>query len=464
MAKVLLIQSAFMYKHHTHLQPLGIMFVASAIRSKGHDVRIVDMKVENIGVAETIRRVGEFKPDVLGITAMTYESDCMHALATQARKTMPDMPVVVGGAHAANMPDETLLKGKDINYVVIGEGEQTFTELLEVLENGGDVHGVKGIAFRDNGEVVRTEPRPYIEDLDAWPFPAWDLIPVKKYFDIPRGGIIFHYKEFMTVFSSRSCPYQCIYCHRNLGKVYRARKPERVVDEIEILVKDYGIREIEFMDDMFNLSKERVQHICQAIGERGLDIKMTFPNGMRADLLDVKTLKALKAAGMYRTMLAIESGSPRMQKLMKKNVKLEKAKEIIEEAVKLGIMTHGAFMLGFPTETADEMRMTIDFARRSKFHTAAFYRVLPFPGSELYEMVKKEKPDMEVTPERFEYHSSDINLSRVSEEMVTGFRKRAYLQFYLNPIRLFRILFRLPNKMYLVPRLIKMFINRALEQ
>jgi radical SAM superfamily enzyme YgiQ (UPF0313 family) len=464
LAKVLLIQSAFMYKHHTHLQPLGIMFVASAIRSKGHEVRIVDMKVENIGVSETMRRVGDFKPDVLGITAMTYESDCMHALAEQARETMPEMPVVVGGAHAANMPDETLLKGKGIDYVVIGEGEQTFTELLEALENGGDVRGVKGLAFRDNGKVVRTDPRPYIEDLDAWPFPAWDLIPVEKYFDIPRGGIIFHYKEFMTVFSSRSCPYQCIYCHRNLGKAYRARKPERVVDEIETLVRDYGIREIEFMDDMFNLSKERVQHICQAIGDRGLDIKMTFPNGMRADLLDVETLKALKAAGMYRTMLAIESGSPRMQKFMKKNVKLEKAKEIIEEAVKLGIMTHGAFMLGFPTETAEEMQMTIDFATRSKFHTAAFYRVLPFPGSELYEMVKKEKPDMEVTPERFEYHSSDINLSGVSEEMVTGFRKRAYLQFYLNPIRLFRIFFRLPNKMYLVPRLMKMFINRALEK
>ncbi len=464
MAKVLLIQSAYMYKHHTHLQPLGIMYVASALRKAGHEPHIVDMKVEGIGVGETIRRVAALKPDVLGITAMTYESDCMHALADEARKAMPDMPIVAGGAHAANMPEETLRKGASIDYVVIGEGEQTFAELVEVLGKGGDAHSVKGLAYLRDGEFVRSRERPYIEDLDAWPFPAWDLIPVEKYFDIHRGGIIFYHKEFMTVFSSRSCPYQCIYCHRNLGKVYRPRSPERVVDEIETLVREYGIREIEFMDDMFNLNKERVKSICGHILDRKLNIKMTFPNGMRADILDVQTLKALKDAGMYRTMLAIESGSPRMQKYMKKNVKLEMAKEIIGQAVSLGIMTHGAFMLGFPTETEQEMRMTIDFARRSKFHTAAFYRVLPFPGSELYEIVRRERPDLEITPARFEYHSSDINLSRVPEEKVTSLRKEAYIRFYLNPLRLLRIFYRLPNKFYLVPHLIKMFINRALEK
>ncbi len=207
-----------MYKHHTHLQPLGIMYVASAIRASGHQVEIVDMKVEGIGVDQTMRRVAQFKPDVLGITAMTYESDCMHELAKEAKKANPDMPVVVGGAHAANMPEETLTKGKGIDYVVIGEGEQTLIELLQVMEKGGDANSVKGLAFRDNGNVVRTEPRPYIEDLDAFPFPAWDLIPVEKYFDIPRGGIIFYYKEFMPLFSCRSCPYQCMYGHRNLVK------------------------------------------------------------------------------------------------------------------------------------------------------------------------------------------------------------------------------------------------------
>jgi anaerobic magnesium-protoporphyrin IX monomethyl ester cyclase len=137
---------------------------------------------------------------------------------------------------------------------------------------------------------------------------------------------------------------------------------------------------------------------------------------------------------------------------------------MIEAAVNLGIMTHGAFMLGFPTETEEEMKMTIDFARRSKFHTAAFYRVLPFPGSELYEMVKAKWPDLEITPERFEYHSSDVNLSEVPEDRVTKLRKKAYTAFYLNPLRLARIFFRLPNKPVLVPKLISMFFHRALER
>ena len=464
MAKVLLVQSVHIYKHHTHLQPLGIMYLASAIREKGHDVQILDMKVEKIGIPDFLQRLEKIKPDVLGITAMTYEAKCMLELATEAKKAAPDMKIVAGGAHAANMPEETLQEGRAIDCVVIGEGEETFAELLTAYESGSGLAEIRGLAYRENGDVRRTEPRPFIEDLDAYPFPAWDLIPVEKYFDIPRGGIIFHHREFMTLFSSRSCPYKCIYCHRNLGKGYRPRRPDRVVDEIETLYRNYGIREFEFMDDMFNLKKDRVQAICRLILERNLDLKMTFPNGMRADILDVETLKLLKEAGMYRTMLAIESGSPRLQKYIKKHVQLDKAQRIIKETVKLGIMTHGAFMLGFPTETEEEMRQTIRFAHKSAFHTAAFYRVLPFPGSELYEMVMARQPDLKVTPEQFEYHSSDMNLSEVSEEMITKLRKRAYVLFYLNPVRLFRIFYRLPNKSVLLPKLLQMFMHRAMER
>ncbi|MFC1888878.1 B12-binding domain-containing radical SAM protein [Thermodesulfobacteriota bacterium] len=462
--KILLIQSAFLYRHHTHLQPLGIMYVASALRQEGHDVHILDMKVERIDASGAMRVMDDLRPDVIGLTAMTYESTCMFEVAEKARQRFPDVPVVVGGAHASNLPERTLRACPGIDYVCIGEGEITFVELLETLQAGGDVSTVRGLAYRMNGRLSRTDPRPFIEDVDTIPSPAWDLIPVEKYFTIPRGGIIFWHREFMTLFSSRSCPYQCIYCHRNLGKRYRPRSPERVVEEIEILVHDFGIREIEFMDDMFNLDKERVKVICNLILERGLRIKLTFPNGLRADLLDVATLRALKEAGMYRCMLAIETGSPRLQKFIKKNVNLEKARNMIDQAVKMGIMTHGAFMLGFPTETEEEMRMTIDYARGSRFHTAAFYRVLPFPGSELYEMVQRERPDLEIDPARFEYHSTDVNLSAVDEGRVTQLRKKAYRTFYFNPLRLLRIFYRLPNKLVLIPHLARMFVHRALER
>lgn len=464
MAKVLLIQSAHIYHHHTHLQPLGIMYIASALIEAGHEVLLLDMKVEGLGVEEAVRRVVGIEPDILGITAMTYESVCMDELANRVRTEMPEVPIVVGGAHAANEPEKTLSNNPAIDYVCIGEGEITMPELVRTLQEGRGVSDVKGLAYRVDGEPVRSEPRPFIRDLDRIPFPAWDLIPVKKYFFMERGGIIFHHREFMTVISSRGCPYRCAYCHRNLGKKWRARSAGSVLEEIETLVRGYDIREIEFMDDMFNLSRQRVQELCRLIEEKNLDIKMTFPNGLRADLMDDETLLALKRAGMYRTMYAVESASPRIQKSIEKNVKLDKARQIIERTVDLGIMTHGAFMLGFPTETEEEMWMTINFAASSKFHTAAFYRVMPFRGSALYELTRTQRPDANLDPTNFEYHSSDINLSEVEEGRVTHLRKTAYRKFYLNPLRLIRLFCLLPNKFILLPRLLRLFVLRALER
>ncbi|MCZ7584506.1 MAG: B12-binding domain-containing radical SAM protein [Deltaproteobacteria bacterium] len=272
----------------------------------------------------------------------------------------------------------------------------------------------------------------------------------------------------MTVMTSRACPWKCTFCHNNMGKGYRPRSAENVVDELEALYRDVGIREIIFMDDMFNLHRERVRDICRGILSRGLDLKLTFPNGLRADIMDIETVKLLKEAGMYRCMYAIETGSPRLQKRIKKNVKLEKAKAIIAETAKLGVLTHGAFMLGFPTETEEEMQMTVDFACSTKLHTAAFYRVLPLPGSEIYSDVVSAGADVsgEIfdSPSQFEYHSSNVNLSTVDERFLTKIRKKAYLRFYLNPLRLPRLLWHLPNKLVMIPKLAKLFFLRAVQK
>jgi len=188
LAKVLLVQSAFIYKHHTHLQPLGIMYIASVLKQEGHDVHILDMKVEGLDVREAAKRIEALRPDVLGITAMTYESVCMKQLAEEAKRLVPEMTIVVGGAHASNLPEQTLHECPSIDFVCIGEGEFMMAELLELMESGEDVSKVRGLAYRADGRIVRTESRNFIEDIDEIPFPAWDLITVEKYFTIPRGG------------------------------------------------------------------------------------------------------------------------------------------------------------------------------------------------------------------------------------------------------------------------------------
>jgi len=440
---------------------MGLMYLASALRSRGrHEVRIIDTKVEGLTVERTVERIREESPDVVGLTAMTYEARSLHGLAGAVKAIDPSIRVLAGGPHATNNVDATLAD-RQIDYVVKSEGEDTLVDLMDAMEANSPPAGVRGIAYRENGAIRETAPRPYIEPLDRLPFPAWDRVPVSRYFSIPRGGLIYKAREFMTIFSSRACPYRCIYCHNNLGKTYRPRSPENLVEEIEALVQEYGVRELIFMDDMFNLIPQRVHAICRLILERSLKVHLTFPNGLRADLLDEETLRWLKRAGMYRCLFAIETASPRLQKLIKKNVDFEKTIQAIRTARSLGILTHGAFMLGFPTETEEEMLRTVRFATEAELHTAAFFRVMPFKGSELYRMAVESGVRIEEDWDSYEYYKSPINLSAAPEETLTRIRKAAYRRFYLSPRRLVRLFWRLPNKRALLPYFALVFIKRA---
>lgn len=462
MAKVLLIQAAHHYAHHTHLQPLGVMSVAATLRRAGHDVRIFDMKVERVGLKEVVEQVAAFRPRVVGISCMTYESLSAMRIADQLKKSFPEITLIAGGPHPTNSTEE-VLRGGAVEYVCIGEGDHTAVELVDAIEGGGDFGAIRGVAYLEDGEVVRTPERENIMDLDALPMPAWDLLPVAKYFDLQRGGIIYKHKQFMTVMSSRSCPWKCTYCHNNLGKTYRAFSPTRVVDEMQAVHDRFGVREYIFMDDMFNLYPDRVKEICRQIKERRLEIAMTFPNGLRADIMDMSTVEAMRDAGMYRCMYAVETASPRIQKQIKKYVNLDKTFDVINKTSDMGVLTHGAFMLGFPTETEEEARATIEYAVKTRLDTAAFFRVLPFRGSELYDEVASRGYDEDIR-KSYEYYNSRVNLSAIPDETVVRLRQKAYRDFYLlSPRRMARLLRKLPNKAELLPVLGKMFLSRAFE-
>ena len=215
------------------------------------------------------------------------------------------------------------------------------------------------------------------------------------------------------------------------------------------------------MDDIFNLRRERAATIAQGIIDRGWKIRLTFPNGFRGDILDEELVVLLKKAGMYRCMVAVESASPRIQKVMKKNLKIEKVRHIVDFIAKQGVMVHGAFMLGFPSETEDEMQATIDWAANSSFHTAAFFRVIPFKGTELFEQVEHAGFALPTDWSAYEPYQSDINLSEVPEEKILTLRKSAYRRFYLNPKRMFRIFRLIPNKANMLPFLTLLFARRA---
>jgi radical SAM superfamily enzyme YgiQ (UPF0313 family) len=461
MKKVFLIRLSRHSYELTVVPPLGVMYLASVLRAGGgHTVTIYDMKVEGESIEEATKRAIEFGPDVVGLSLMSFEAPVLSRLATSIKQALPKAFIIAGGPHPSTFPQD-IASEPDIDMFVLGEGEMAFSTILERIEQGGSLNNIEGTAVRIDGKAKITPRSTFIADLDTLPMPAWDLIPLKKYFDMPRMGNIYKYKEFMPIFTSRSCPFQCVYCHKIFGKGFRPRSPESVLEEIKFLYQQYHIREFMIMDDCFNLQKPRAHEILSRIASSDMDICLRFPNGMRADILDRDMVVALKEANTFATCVAVETATPRLQKMIKKNLDLDKVFEIIELTDRYNIMTHGFFMIGFPTETKEEMLATIDYAVRSKLHSAAIFRVTPFKGTELYQMALDMGYQVADDPDSFEIYKTHINLSTVPEEDVTKLQNLFYRRFYLNLTRQLRFLRLMPNKMETIPRLAKIFFSRA---
>ena len=350
----------------------------------------------------------------------------------------------------------------NVDCLVAGEGEIPFLRLVQsLLDGNGSPEGILGLAYRRNGEVVTNGPQPYHEDLDRLPFPAYDLVPLEVYHRLPRVGVIFARRRYATMISSRGCPYRCAYCHGMHGRKNRVRSPENVVAEIRELKERYRIEEIVFVEDMFNLQPERTREIARRIIDEGLDIRMSFPIGLRGDIMEEQTVRLLRDAGMYRCMYAVETASPRIQKLIRKNLHVDKVLDIIERTARLGVLTHGAFMLGFPSETEEEARKTVDTAVASSLHTAAFYRVVPFKGTYLHELAGREGVHVPEDYDTFEFHKTKLNVSRMDDATLDRMKKTAYRRFYLSPRRFWRTWHLLPNKGVLLPELVRTFLRKA---
>jgi radical SAM superfamily enzyme YgiQ (UPF0313 family) len=379
-------------------------------------------------------------------------------MARIIKQSYPGIITVVGGVHASVAPEE-LIKDDSIDYVISGDGEEAFCKLIDAVNAGQINPGLPGLAFRVNGRPVINERIISDTPLDSLPFPAWDLVDLEKYFPKVRQSVIHAHERYMSIFTSRGCPYQCVYCHPVFGKKYRTRSAQNVCDEINILYHKYGIRELHVADDTFNLDIPRAEKILDFIIENKLDLRISFPNGVRADRLTDRLLNKMKKAGTFMVSYAIETASPRMQKIIKKNVELDKVFDIVKKTDKLGIIANGFFMIGFPGETREEIEMTIRYALKSKFHTASFFVVTPNPGTELYEMVKDsigKKPDEGAL---FHYFHP-YGICEVDDAELQQLLKKANYLFYLNPVRMLRFLQLLPQKKD-IPNLFLRFAKRT---
>lgn len=367
------------------LPPLGLAYIGAVLENHGHEVKIIDGMVERFS-CEQIGRIAT-SYDVVGITSTTFLALQAHILAKEIKRYNESLPVVMGGVHASVMPEEVLLDS-NIDFVVVGEGENTFLELVETLGHKECVEHVSGIAFVKNGQLVSTPLRPLEEELDKFPLPARHLLPMPMYHS---SEVRARRQPALHMVSSRGCPFNCSFCSCDLmyRRKLRLHSAERVVEEMCLLIKDYGAKEIHFWDDCFTFDEERVRKICELILKKR--VKIFWDCEATVNKINLDLLKLMRRAGCFGISFGIECGSDqRLRQLNKGWLNCKLIEEAVSLARQVGLRTRGYFMFGFPGETIDDIEKTINFAKRLPLDFATFSILIPLPKTLDYERAKTE--------------------------------------------------------------------------
>lgn len=429
------------------LPPLGLAYIAAVLEERDYKVEILDAPALEMTSQDIARYIeGTKKFDAMGITIYTPMYHRFKEVIEQIGPITDEIPIFVGGPHPSVLPEDTLSSNPAVDYAVIGEGEVTTVELLEAMEGKREISSVKGIAYRENGEIKLTPPREYINDLDTLPFPARNLLPMDRYVPAPST---YRRTPFAHMITTRGCPFNCIYCSQAIfGKKYRTNSPERVVEEIEHLIDRYKVKEIFFLDDIFTLNKKWANQVCDRIIEKGLHKEIEWSCSSRVDTVNQELLKKMRRAGCWQIHYGVESGSQRVLDYIKKRITLEDSRNAIKWSKEVGIETRAYFMLGLPTETREESLQTIQFALDIYPDYVKFSVTVPYPGTELHEIAKKEGSLRTLSWERYKsmIGFTDDELSYVPEgrtsEEIKDLQRMAFKKFYMRPKKILNLIFK----------------------
>ncbi|MDD5355130.1 MAG: radical SAM protein [Candidatus Omnitrophica bacterium] len=454
---------------HKHLNaggpipPLGLLYIATAILKNfadTYELKIINLGLNNLTVDDIICQIKSFDPYIVGMSVLTCEADIMHEIAKQVKATKKEIIVLVGGPHATLMK-EGILHDYNIDYGVIGEGENTIIELLHGLENSREIPDIKGIAYRSNKSIFCTQGAEHIADLDSLSIlpDAWELIDLKEYTRCANWNGAGREKLYAPILTSRGCPFNCAFCNsRNIfGRGFRTRSPENVFSEILFLYRKYGVKEIHIIDDVFNFNSERVSRICSLIVNSGIDFSLAFPNGLRIDMMTEEMISSLKRAGTYKINYGIETAEPDMQRIINKELNLTCANDIINKTMNAGIITAGYFILGFPNESRENMMKTVRFALESNLDNAYFFKYTNFLDGGISE--KKGKDEEKISHGHNDLHFYSLARSGVNmpEAELNNIILKAQQDFYLNPRRILRGILRAKHKLIYLRNLLNAF-------
>ncbi len=434
--KVLLVQPRQVERFYdfVRLPPLGLAYIAAALRRDGHEASILDTadaRDENRALDAALR---QSDPQLVGFSVSTPLFAPALAMARRLKASRPEVQTLFGGVHASWKP-EAVAACKEVDYVVFGEGEVTVSELLQALMAGRKPAGVPGVAYRDQGRVVVNPPRRLAANLDDLPVPAYDLLPISSCSSPQSAG-----RPLCSMVTSRGCPYSCIFCDAHLifGRQYRFHSPERTLQEAFQLKERFGVREISFKDSEFTLDVGRLERLCDLMVAEKLDVRWTCNS--RVGRLTEALLGKMRAAGCRMIWFGVESGDPQVLRSLNKQITLPAVEETFRLSRRAGIGTVANFLVGSPGESEATLGRTLDLAIRLDPDYVNFSRLVPYPGTELYGMAMASgwitgDPD---SP------GGGMNATALSDAALERAYRRMYRRFFFRPRYVFRRIRRTP--------------------
>jgi anaerobic magnesium-protoporphyrin IX monomethyl ester cyclase len=413
---------------------IGLAYLSACLKRAGHEAAVIDSSVEKLSLEELFKRAVAFSPDVVGMPLFTYKVPGAMKIARRVKEIVPGVIIVVGGAHVTALPKRTMRDCAEFDFAVLGEGEETLLELVGAIDNNAaGLQEIKGLIQRDGDEIVRSANRGVIKNLDALPFPAWELFPIDKYHPMYSN------RKFLElpVSSSRGCTGRCSFCFRLSRGFTRGRLPSNVIDELIYDIEKFGAESVMFVDEAFTSDKERAHRLCDLMVEAGIPGKLRWICQTRINMLDRDILRCMKEAGCTHISCGMESGSQEILDKNRKGINLESAREAIVWAKEAGLEVDTNYILGLPYETNKAMSETRTFSLTTRADYASYFIFVPYPGTTAMKLARDGKANLKLISEdwsKYEIQTGGVvELDGISRKKLERFQILCYLSFYLRP-------------------------------
>lgn len=379
------------WKKGASMPSLGICYIAGVLEKNGFLVEIIDSYAERLNLNGLTEKIKDSAPDLIGVTFTTENRFQGFDVIRQIKKDFSNILTMAGGPHVSLAAEDTMANIPELDFIVRGEGENTVLELVNALSSNSPLEKIQGLSYRVGGKIIHNPDRPLIKDLDAMPFPSWNLVPWEKYnftLDVPGRGRL----RAANIMTSRGCPFNCNFCASQTmwGRTCRMRSADNILSEIGALRYNYNIKSLWIFDDTFTVSKKRIEEFCNKLLEREWDISWFCE--IRTDTVDRPLLSLMKDAGCFSVGFGVESGSQRiLDNVIGKGIRIEQVKEVAKICSELGIISNPFFIFSHPEETREDMKQTLSLINNWPKPSSISLSILHiYPGTRLFTLAKEK--------------------------------------------------------------------------